>query len=308
MKTPGLIAAIGAVCIALPVATAGTRAPLAPTSAGVRQDATMTFEDSTGENAAAPDTQSVVVSNNDAGLLTFQVNIPNRPAFTPDMIIDILLDTDANPGTGDPQSLGADYAIELFQGAVNLFHWDGTTFTRTGVPQTSLIFSYANGALTIKISAVELGSTKRFNFGVIATSGVVFDPNTGNTDFTNQQTDLAPDPGHGFWSYEVKITPLTLVVKKFGTVPATATAGKAFSVVLVLARSDTGAVLESVRAMCAASIGTLRLPARTHGVIDKQATCTFVIPRTAKGKTIRGTITVQFEDLTVTKSFAAKVG
>lgn len=268
----------------------------------------MTFQDSTGENPAAPDITSVVVSNNDAGLITFQINISNRPFFTGDMILDILADTDANPATGDPQSLGADYTIELFQGAINLFHWDGTRFSQSGgVPQTSLIFSYANGVLTIKILASELGNAERFSFGVIAVSGVVFDPNTGNIDFTKAQSDAAPDLGHGFWSYDVKITPLTLVVKKFATVPLKPTAGKAFSAGLVVARSDTGAVLESGQVTCVATVGGKRLPARTHAVVDNQATCTWVIPRTAKGKTIRGSITVLFEGLKVSKSFAATI-
>ena len=44
------------------------------------------------------------VSNDDAGLITFQVNISNRPAFTDDMFLLIFMDTDQNTATGDPDS------------------------------------------------------------------------------------------------------------------------------------------------------------------------------------------------------------
>ena len=41
-----------------------------------------TYPDSTGEDSAAPDITSVVVSNDDAGLITFQVTVSNRPTMT----------------------------------------------------------------------------------------------------------------------------------------------------------------------------------------------------------------------------------
>src|SRR4029453_7242971 len=73
----------------------------------------VTFPDSTGEDAAAPDITSVVVSNDDAGLITFQINVSNRPALAADMEFLILFDTDKNPNTGGSNFLGADYAIVL---------------------------------------------------------------------------------------------------------------------------------------------------------------------------------------------------
>ncbi len=146
VKPHVLIAGLAVVCVALPAAAAGTPAPLASASPARSSDNSVTFQDSTGENPKI-DIQTVTVSNDDAGLITFQINIPDQPALTGDMLIDITADTDANPTTGDPQSLGGDYAIELFQGQVNLFRWDGTSFTRRlgDPPESSLIFSYANG-------------------------------------------------------------------------------------------------------------------------------------------------------------------
>ena len=111
----------------------------------------------------------------------------------------MLVDTDANPATGDPDLLGADYAIELFQGEVVLFKWDGTALTRRAgdPPATSLIYSWAGG-VTINISAAELGNTKKFGFGVIAVSGIVFNETTNEPDFTNAVSDAAPPAPQAF--------------------------------------------------------------------------------------------------------------
>ena len=286
--SPALLAAVGAACVAFPAAAATERqVPLRAASPAAALDNSTTFEDSVGEDALAPDITTIVVSNNGAGLITFKINMPNRSAFTGDMILDVLVDTDANPKTGDPDSLGADYAMELFQGSINLFRWDGTTFSGSGgVPQSSLIFSYANGALTIRISAADLGNTKKFNFGVLVSSGVVFNSSTGDLDFSNSHSDLAPDRGHGFYAYTVKLKPLALVVKKFVKQPASPRAGGAFSVRLVAARNDTGAVLQSGRVTCVATVGGKRLAARTHAVVHQKATCTWTIPASARGQTI----------------------
>ena len=61
-----------------------------------------TFADSSGEDANAPDITSIAVSNDDAGMITFKINISNRPALTPDMTVLLFLDTDQNATTGDP--------------------------------------------------------------------------------------------------------------------------------------------------------------------------------------------------------------
>src|SRR6478735_2021413 len=113
-----------------------------------------TYPDSTGEDPAAPDITSVVVSNDDAGLITIQVNLSNRPTMTADMYFLIFLDTDKNGSTG----------------ASDFFQWNGTTYVRAA-SQASLTFSYTATGPAIRVSAADLGKSKAFNFGVIASSG-----------------------------------------------------------------------------------------------------------------------------------------
>ena len=137
----------------------------------------VTFQDSTGEDALAPDITTVVLSNDDKGLLTWVINTPNRPTLTADMLFLIFVDSDANSATGDE---GVDYIIQLFgplegSAEIGLFRWNGTDFIATGGSQATLAFSYANGA-TIRLNASELGGTKRFTFNVLAISGLALTP------------------------------------------------------------------------------------------------------------------------------------
>jgi len=269
----------------------------------------VTYQDSTGENPAAPDITTIVVSNNDVGMITFRINIPNRPQLTRDMLASIVVDTDANPATGDPDNLGADYAIELFQGEVALFKWDGTALTRTvgNPPATTLIYQWANG-VSIKISAAELGNTKKFGFGVIAMSGIVFNETTGEPDFANIVADAAPAGTAGLYSYVVKIAPARLVFKSLTKAPASPKAGKTFTVRMSATRSDTGAAIVNGRVNCVAKAGTKSVKPKSQKFVGGQAVCVFTVPAGSTGKTLRGTITIVFEGKKLARPFSAKIG
>jgi hypothetical protein len=281
-------------------APAGTAAPAANST---------TYQDSTGEDPEAPDITTIVVSNDDAGMLSFRISIPNRPTLGQDLLIDLFVDSDNNQATGSPDLAGVDYVIELARGEASLFRWDGTDFTRRfgDPPAVTLSFSYQAG-VTFRISAAELGNTKRLNFFVAVTGGVAVDPETGNLDFTNARDDVAPGGGAGLYPYEVKITPPTLVVRRLSTTPARPLAGQSFTVRMTTARSDTGAVLQNGRVTCVARAGKARLRSQVARVQGGAATCTWLIPPGAKGKTFRGTVTVVFEGLKATRTITRTIG
>jgi hypothetical protein len=288
--------ALGALLVALPSAALG--------GSGRSASNSKTFLDSTGEDASAPDITSVVVSNDDAGNITFQINISNRPALTADMYALIFLDTDQNAATGDPDAFGAEYAIELDPGAVGLLKWSGSGYA-SAASQTSLTFSYATTGATIRISAADLGKTKAFKFGTIAASGYATDA-AGNADFTNVHRDLAPDQGHGFFSYQV-LTKLILSATAFTTSPKPAKAGRPFSASLAANQNDTGGPVASGAVTCVATIAFKSIPAVTHVLTNGVANCIWRIPATAKGKTLRGTITLTVRGVKVTRTFSSRI-
>jgi hypothetical protein len=303
LTVSGLVLATAVAVIALPTAASGAFAgPTAPS--GIAANST-DYQDSTGENAAAPDITTLTVSNTDAGQVSFRINIPNRASFSADMLIALEVDTDNNMATGSPD--GTDYAIEIFQGEAALFRWDGTNFTRRpgDPPFTSLLFSY-QGGITVRMSAAELGNTKAFKFAAFVFSGIAVDPVTGALDFTKAVADAAPAVGAGLYAYEVRVSPATLEVKRVTT--GKATAGKPFTVRMVAARSDTGATVRNGRVTCVGRIGNARLRAKVQRVVAGAATCTWNLPATSKGKRFRGSVTLVFEGLRASESFTSRIG
>jgi hypothetical protein len=285
--------ALGVALVAVPTTALGSSSRAAANS--------QTYQDSTGEDAQAPDITTVVVSNDDAGNLTLKINISNRPALTSDMLMLLFLDTDQNPATGDPQSLGAEYAIQLQPGAVDLFHWNGTDYV-AAQQQADLTFSYDATGATIRLSQGDLGGAKGFNFGMLAFSGIVVDAQ-GNADFSNAHDDAAPDIGHGFYNYKV-IAKIKLSQTAFTVTPAKA--GKVFQASLAATQSDTGGPVASGTVACSATVGGKALRG-THTLANGIASCVWHLPKTAKGKTLRGKISLTVQGTTLTKSFVAHV-
>jgi hypothetical protein len=297
---PGLALAIAVVAFALPTLASGALSAPAANS--------VTFNDSTGEDPAAPDITTIVVSNDDTGLITFRINVPNRPTLGQDMLFELWVDSDDNAATGDPELAGVDYVMQLVRGEIFLYKWDGTDFTRRfgDPPAVTLSQSYQAG-LTVKISASELGNTKKFKFFVVALSGLVVDPVTGEIDGSNAIGDSAPGGGAGLYPYDVIIAKPTLVTKRFTAAPAKPKAGKPFTLRLVAARSDTGATIQNGRVACVGKAGKKRIKPQVARVVGGAATCTWNIPATAAGKAFRGTVTVSFEGLKASKGYASKI-
>ena len=134
-------------------------------------------------------------------------------------------------------------------------------------------------------------------------SGVAIGPNN-EPDLTNLQFDIAPQ--QGTFTYDVKLTPPALVVRTSGSRPVRPTASKLYSAFVVVARTD-GAPLQAGTLTCRATIAGRALVAVSRSLVGNRATCTFRIPKTAKGKTIRTTITVRSGGLTATRTSSARI-
>jgi hypothetical protein len=301
VKRPGQALAIALALVAVPIFASGAFAKAsAPAAANANST---TYNDSVGEDPAAPDITTIVASNDNAATISFRINIPNRAQYASDVAIVMFLDSDANQSTGDPESLGADYIIQLIQGEILLFKWDGSDFTIAST-QSSLSYAWASGP-TIRINASDLSNTRKLLFDVTAVSGLAFDPATGAIDCTNCKRDFAPTIG--FYQYNVVVQKPTLEVKSLKPTPSRPAAGKPFTLRLVAARSDTGATVQNGRVTCVGRVGSARLKAQVQRVQGGAATCTWAIPANAKGKTFRGSVTVSFEGLKTGQSYSSKV-
>jgi hypothetical protein len=246
-----VVLALGALVAALPAGGAGSE----------------TYNDPNGDGGAGPDIVSVVVSNDDTGVITFAVSYSNRPTLVGDDIVDIYLDTDRNAATGDH---GADYRIRYRRETqrADLGRWDGGAFDEN-VPQGSL--STTDGK-TISVGYADLGGTLGFDFRVVTSS------------YSLQAGDTAPEGG-GVWAYNVQLkAAIKSILTSFA--PAAPVAGKYFAVRRTLLRLSTNEQVAPSSVTCAAKIGAKKL--KLHG------RCRWLIPKKAKGKKLAVTMTALY--------------
>jgi hypothetical protein len=289
----------GLLCLAV-AGLAAFLLPAPPASAA----SSASFQDAVGENPNGIDITSVLVSHDAAGLLTFRINIPSRPAFTEDMRLRVWFDSDSNRETGLTGDVaGRDHFILWDRDGVRLFRCGSSSCTNA-IPQRTLGSSYRGGA-TLTVGASEIAA-RRFKFAVEATAGLRYDPATRRFDVSNATLDYAPERDR-FWSYNVSLGPSRLLVKSLSTTPARPRAGERLIIRLRVTRADTGALVSRGRVTCAARIGARALEPISQGFSGGRATCVYAVPRRAKGQTLRGLVNVAVAGRRLTKTFARRI-
>lgn len=248
------------------------------------------FNDPAGDSQTAPDITAVTAANDAAGNLTFTVRT-NQPALAADAVVFIIFDLDQNPQTG---SGGVEAIFAIASDGWEFAKWNGSQFAASNAPSAN--GSYANGLATLKISKADLGGVEKFTFW---SDSVQFDAASNVI-----AEDTAPD-GTDAYEYEFS-KPLTLRAAAPTATPASPAAGKAFAVKTRITRGDTGGPLASGTVTCTVRIGTAVVRA-TGRVSAGVATCAMKVPKTAKGKTLRGTIKVTFQGVSTTKTFSYRV-
>jgi hypothetical protein len=237
-----------------------------------------TFVDPSRDAApGAPELTTVVVSNDDAGTIRFRINVANQRELAASSTLELYLDTDRNPGSGDPLALGADYRVVL-DGASRSFafgRWDGTGYDVTA-PSESVRVWYWSGA-SISINRSDLGGTSELSFWVRGSGRA-------------QSADAAPN--HGTWSYALEAgstNPRDIDVFFFRVRPAVPRSGDTWALrVETLRLVGSRASVRPDGWSCAATLGGRALRGRgTRG-------CTFRLPRSARGKRLVVTVTIAY--------------
>lgn len=294
-----------AVCVAVGLAAA------VPAAGAIERggENASTYGDTTAEDPAAPDIVRVRVSNGDAGVVTFRADVPNRPTLTDAMRVYVWIDTDLDTATGvggmdywllvDPISY-KDHDVHGLYCADSVC---GAPPPDRPPPSGTITHTFANGS-TIDVDSSYLGDTRRFRFYVVVIDGIAVSPG-GGFDFSNYHSDRAPD--EGTWVYDVRIGPGRLLVERFSTQPARPRSGSRFSVRLRAVRDDNGLPVRPGKVICRATTAGRLVPLVRRAFARGEGVCTWTIPASWKGKTIRGSISIVSEGRKVTKTFARKV-
>ena len=156
------------------------------------------YLDATADAApAAPDVAAVQVSNDDAGVITFRIAIPNRSTLSPTDLVAVFVDADGRIGTGCARGVfGAEYALDVLGGRYVFGRCVEARWNFARRPP-SFDGRYAGSTLTFKVNRRDLGGAAHFAFRIGAAATTEADPSY----------DFAPDVGVRPWRYQVIAPP-----------------------------------------------------------------------------------------------------
>ena len=266
------------------LAAAGTA--LAASSASV-------FTDPSGDSGTAPDVTEVQVGNDVvAGPIVLWITASNRNALGGSEGFDTYLDTDLNGDTGNVDFGGSEFVIETMSSGSRLYRWDGADWAQTA--SSSLRHTWVAGehAARIEIQPSDLGGARAFTFYVAG--------------FNDDDVDLAPNRELPNWSYSLASGPLRLTKEAAAATPARA--GRPFTLRLVVGRDDINEILYTGRVTCTAKLGAATLRGTARPFRANGSTCTWALPKTARGKRLTAKIVVGHGGGAVSPSYAGVVG
>lgn len=273
------------------------------------------FTDPAGDSGTAADITAVSVSNDDTGLITFRVTSPNRTSVGADDVIAIQIGTDDPDFIAGLRSDGTGWVLAIDQQGPFLLKWTGNDLAEVRPAPKSLSGSFSGNVATISINQADLKPgfpdmslpvELQFNAVTVAFQGLVV-----------ADDDYAPAIDKK-WSYRI-LEPARMVLTNFDA-DKTVKAGKKLVVLLGAAHAETGVPLSTGRVTCPARLGskalrgngrfvTLELtsPTTRRMITSSSAACSFNVPNKAKGKTIRGSMSVTDGGVTLKRTFTTKV-
>jgi hypothetical protein len=270
------------------VAAAALYVPSALPQAGTGS----TYTDPAGDAAAAADITGVSIQSDQAsGQILFRISGTNL-ATNPNQDVELLIDSDANPVTGDVGSFGADYWFGVDDTGYGFQHFDGSNWNDTA--NSTVHITGGGSTLLFSVNKSELGNTSDINVRALTWDEVA------------KNGDDAPDLGTYNYSIDAGgplITGVLVVTKpQFGP-----KAGKTFvltpaglklppdgGVVSVLPHPDSYS--------CNASLKGVHLAGAGIGG------CSFRLGKKARGKSLAIVLTVNYEGATTTFPYRFQVG
>ncbi len=229
-----------------------------------------TWPDPAGDSKSAADLTGIAAASDDAGKITFTLTYANRPSgLTDDDQVQIWLDADDNASTGDN---GFDYVLVLEKPGA--FLKQATPSGLVNAPDTTV--SGSVDGRTASVNRREVANTAKFDF---------FVRTVAKSDLSG---DEAPDANDRVFVFSLTAARPTQIARVFN--PKTPKAGAAFTVTVPILRLDDGSTVLLPSVTCK---GTLNGHAIRSVVTPSQ--CVWKLPKSAKGKRLAVTITVDYQ-------------
>lgn len=226
------------------------------------------FTDKGGDACCTEDIRGVVVSNDDAGTITFAVTAPVDPDAGGASDRFIAITTERGSFTIGTNPNGEGYMLwrgpaEVMLGRVDAMHRGD-------------VFRFV-------IDRHRLGDTNRFTFGVSFWR---------ITSLGGANHDDAPDAGQ--WSYRVRLR--LGAIRPFLGLRQNGVGASRLSAGLGLRVGQSDHLLASGTIVCAAAVGGRQLRVVRREFVARRAVCVWDVPRWARGKVVRGAIGVRVTD------------
>ncbi|MEX1358449.1 MAG: hypothetical protein WD981_07490 [Gaiellaceae bacterium] len=280
--------------LAVSAALLATLTVAAPAGSAPAEQAALnaaSFKDAAGDSGAAPDFTGVDVGNDVvAGPIVFWIKLENRSTdLTGDDVVFLLIDVDRNPETGDED--GAEYAVGVDAESVWIDRWDGEAYVEMESSSLAATFFRSDRFLRVTIHPADLGGPSSFDFFVLS--------------FAGEDVDAAPN-GPPWWSYTLAGGRPSLLALGLLLNPKAPAAGKALTATMAVGRGDTLGLLDQGKVTCRLLVGGKALKAARAAFAQGLPQCRWNLPRAAKGKALKGTISASFGGSTAKKSFSAR--
>jgi hypothetical protein len=245
-----------------------------------------TYEDPAGDSGTAGDVTGIEVESDASGQIVFRVSGSNL-STAPNQLTFLDIDSDANPLTGNMLAGGIDYFFGIDNESYGFFRWSGTDWL--GTPGSTVTISGRGSALLISINRAELSNTSDFNFDL----------------FTVDTTDVSAGddaPADGMFNYSLDAGGPLISGMRTKASPAKPKAGKRFSVTVTgLSLPPSGRTAKTAilpeRVSCVATLKGKKIA----------SSCSFKLPKNARGKTLKITVTANYQGAKATKVLTFKV-
>jgi hypothetical protein len=257
----------------------------------------LTVSDAQGDGDAAPDIAQVDVSDSKAGTITFVVTTPSHQTVSSgNTWLELDVDIDRRGSTGGG---GSEVYVLYERGSVYTARWDPDEEDFVRVRGSGVRVRSAAGRTTFAVPRRFLNDVASFDY--FLASG------DWNPDLEEENAvDLAPD-GDAWWRYElVNRAPVRLIAGAPKTKPTAPVAGKPFAVRVPVTRSDTARGITSGSVACAFRVDGRTVQVR-GSVRAGSGVCSLLVPRSARGQRVRGSMLVRSSGKSVATRFAYRV-
>jgi hypothetical protein len=230
-----------------------------------------------------PDITRIGVGSN-ATAITFMVDLASQTTLAAGQGILVFIDSDVNLETG---ANGADVVLALVSEGTALLRWNGTQLVQAESPSA---YGYHHGNFRLAVARSELGLTAGTLRFVVVTAPL-------------ESGDFSPDSAYA--EYILSNESLALKIARFKAAK-TIVAGKRFTATLQARRSDLAELSSAGEVVCAAKVGAKKLKVTASFPADL-ATCSGLVPKTAKGEVLKVTVTLTLDGVRVTRTASIKV-